>query len=575
MLTTKNRVARGRAALLTLCAAVWFSGCTPAGPRALLDGERLLEEGRTDRAIQRLERAQRLLPQDPRAWSFLGLAYHKAGRPEDAAHAYQQAIVLNPEFATARFNLGCLALEQGDFPTAIEELSTALVALPDFETAWVTLGNAQLRDGQIEAADHSFRQALQLDGRLPEAWKGLGLVQHQRRRYPEAYRSFQTALDWKPDDEIALLNAAVVAHQHLNNPKLALEKYQAALNLTPPPRQTAVIQGIVRRLEEELRPAPPTEPAPAIVASVRPEATAPDRGTVARQPPATRTPAPATRPVPAPTPKPAPSAATTTERPGTGPTPRVQPPDSTPSTVPPASTAVSTPASVPPVKDLARVTPSPREEPGVATVQPAAPAATAPAGWESTGSLGSTVARGPEAAGQAPRLSRSTRYPYRSIGVLTPGDRAAAERLVADGVRLHDRNRLAHAMELYQQAARTDATYFDAYYNLGVAAYEDGDLTVALSAYETALALEPNSLKAAFNFAVTLELAGYARDAANELEKLLARHPAEARIHLRLGNLYAGPLRDPGRTRQHFRRVLELDPRHPQASAIRFWLEAN
>jgi hypothetical protein len=29
------------------------------------------------------------------------------------------------------------------------------------------------------------------------------------------------------------------------------------------------------------------------------------------------------------------------------------------------------------------------------------------------------------------------------------------------------------------------------------------------------------------------------------------------------------------RTRQHYLRVLELDPRHPQASAIRFWLEAN
>jgi tetratricopeptide (TPR) repeat protein len=159
--------------------------------------------------------------------------------------------------------------------------------------------------------------------------------------------------------------------------------------------------------------------------------------------------------------------------------------------------------------------------------------------------------------------------------MLTPGDRLAAERLVADGVRLHDRNRLAHAMELYERAARADATYFEAYYNLGVAAYEDGDLPAALSAYETALALEPNSLKAAFNFAVTLELAGFPRDAANELEKLLARHPSEARIHLRLGNLYAGPLRDPSRTRQHFRRVIELDPRHPQASAIRFWLEAN
>jgi tetratricopeptide (TPR) repeat protein len=159
--------------------------------------------------------------------------------------------------------------------------------------------------------------------------------------------------------------------------------------------------------------------------------------------------------------------------------------------------------------------------------------------------------------------------------VLTSGDRLAAERLVAEGVRMHDRNRLAQAIDLYHQATRIDATCFDAHYNLGVAAYEDGDFTTALSAYEAALALEPNSLKAGFNFAVALERAGYPRDAANEFEKLLARHPAEARIHLRLGNLYAGPLRNLVRARQHYLRLLELDSRHPQASAIRFGLAAN
>lgn len=142
-------------------------------------------------------------------------------------------------------------------------------------------------------------------------------------------------------------------------------------------------------------------------------------------------------------------------------------------------------------------------------------------------------------------------------------------------MRLHDRNRLAEAIELYEQATGADPTYFDAYYNLGVAAYELGDLARALSAYEAALALQPGSLKAGFNLGLTLELAGYPRDAANEFEKLLARHPAETRIHFRLGNLYAGPLRDTNRARKHYLRVLELDPRHAHASAIRFWLEAN
>jgi tetratricopeptide (TPR) repeat protein len=400
---------------------------------------------------------------------------------------------------------------------------------------------------RLDAADHSFRQALQLDGSLPQAWNGLGLIQHQRRRYPEAYRSFHTAFELQPDDPVAVLNAAVVAHQQLDHPKLALEKYQTALSLTLPPAQSSTIEALVRQLEEHLHPATPSvQSAPDIVAKTPSKPTAPlAAGT---RPTAPRAAAPtATTPAPAASTKPksASPAATSSAR-----------QSSPPATTVPAPSHQPTPSSAP---FIVRPTPAPAAPPqevARATVPPTA-----------------APIREPDL--QEPGTSRFPRYRYRSIGVLSPGDRAAAERMVAEGVRLHDRNRISQAIALYQQATQADATHFDAYYNLGVAAYEDGDLATALPAYEAALALEPRSLKAGFNFAVALELAGYPRDAANELEKLLARHPAEARLHLRLGNLYAGPLRDPARTRHHYRQVLELDPRHPQASAIRVWLEVN
>jgi tetratricopeptide (TPR) repeat protein len=167
------------------------------------------------------------------------------------------------------------------------------------------------------------------------------------------------------------------------------------------------------------------------------------------------------------------------------------------------------------------------------------------------------------------------RYRYGAIGALRPGDRAEAERLVHEGGLAYERNRPTDALALYRQAAQADPTCFDAQYNLGVTAYESGDLGQALSAYESALALESESLKARYNFAATLERAGYPRDAALELERLLPRHPAETRIHLKLGNLYARKLAEPDQASRHYRKVLELEPRHPEASAIRFWLEAN
>jgi tetratricopeptide (TPR) repeat protein len=167
------------------------------------------------------------------------------------------------------------------------------------------------------------------------------------------------------------------------------------------------------------------------------------------------------------------------------------------------------------------------------------------------------------------------RYRYQTVGPFKKGDRAAAERFVEQGYQAHTRYRFTEAIAAYQSAIQSDPSFFDGHYNLGIAAFENGDLPLALASYERALALQPDSLKARYNFAATLEQGGYPRDAADELEKLAVNHPAELRIHVSLANLYARKLGDPARARVHYQRVLELDPRYPEATAIRYWLETN
>ncbi len=68
---------------------------------------------------------------------------------------------------------------------------------------------------------------------------------------------------------------------------------------------------------------------------------------------------------------------------------------------------------------------------------------------------------------------------------------------------------------------------------------------------------------------------GYWRDAANELERILTQHPNDIRTHLALGNLYAKDYKQPAKARPHYAKVLELEPKHTQASALRFWLSAH
>ena len=59
---------------------------------------------------------------------------------------------------------------------------------------------------------------------------------------------------------------------------------------------------------------------------------------------------------------------------------------------------------------------------------------------------------------------------------------------------------------------KSDPAYFDAYYNLGLAALDAGEVKLSLWAYEIALALKPESADARYNLALALKAGSYFQD---------------------------------------------------------------
>jgi tetratricopeptide (TPR) repeat protein len=167
------------------------------------------------------------------------------------------------------------------------------------------------------------------------------------------------------------------------------------------------------------------------------------------------------------------------------------------------------------------------------------------------------------------------RYSYHHIRKPAEGDHGAAEKAFAAGSQAQQAGQLPQAIQYYREATVADPGYFDPYYNLGVVCVRSGDLADALQAYETALAIQQNSHDARFNFALALKQNNYPLDAANELEKLIAKFPNDAYAHYALGTLYAQQLRQPAKARLHYEKVLELDPGLPQAAAVHDWLWAH
>jgi tetratricopeptide (TPR) repeat protein len=181
----------------------------------------------------------------------------------------------------------------------------------------------------------------------------------------------------------------------------------------------------------------------------------------------------------------------------------------------------------------------------------------------------------PVAPTPEPKPVSYPRYPYHSIAKPVSGNRTTAMQAFVDGSHAQQEKQLPEAASAYRKAIQLDPSYFEAYYNLGVVSVQSGNVAAGLAAYETALALQPDSHDARFNFALALKQANYPADAASELEKVLAKSPNDVYAHYALANLYAQQLRQTAKAREHYQKVLELNPSFSQAGTIRNWLGAN
>jgi tetratricopeptide (TPR) repeat protein len=167
------------------------------------------------------------------------------------------------------------------------------------------------------------------------------------------------------------------------------------------------------------------------------------------------------------------------------------------------------------------------------------------------------------------------RYTYLSPAKPRPGDRQAAEPFFAQGLKAHGAKRLDDALLAFRAALDKDPAYYEAYYNVALLAMQGSDWRAALQACEIALAIQPTDVPARLALAHALDQSGYYLDAQSELEKVLGTKPDEVRAHLALANLLAQKFQLPDRARPHYEKVLELDPHHPRANEIRYWLSSN
>ena len=216
-------------------------------------------------AAQAFEVARSLQPSEPLPYRYLADLYWRQGRPDQAAHMvralaevmsdayfldrlgssyeesgvpglamllYREAARVDPQFPSARYNLGRLLLKQGQVEPGMAEVQEALRLYPEFAEAHEVLGLAYTEQGRLDKAVAHLQQALTFHPDLATARNHLGRLYRAQGRLDDAIQTFRDLVARHPDIAEAHHNLAV-AYAHKGLWDLAIEQFTEAVRLHP------------------------------------------------------------------------------------------------------------------------------------------------------------------------------------------------------------------------------------------------------------------------------------------------------------------------------------------------------
>src|SRR5437870_4145458 len=117
---------------------------------------------------------------------------------ERPAHC-RQALDINPEHASAHYNLGNVLAQHGKLAEASEHHRQALRLKPDYADAHNNLGNVLAQQGKLAEASEQYQRALQIRPDDADAHNNLGNALAQQGKLSEAVDHYRRALEIKPD----------------------------------------------------------------------------------------------------------------------------------------------------------------------------------------------------------------------------------------------------------------------------------------------------------------------------------------------------------------------------------------
>jgi tetratricopeptide (TPR) repeat protein len=185
-----------------------------------------------EEAIQAYNKALSIDPDNATACNNKGSALKEQGKLEEAIDAYNKAIFIKPDYAEAHNNMGNALQEQGKLEQAIDAYNKAIFIKPDYAEAYNNMGIALKEQGKLEEAIDAYNNAIFIKPDYADACYNMGNALQEQGKLEEAIEAFNKAISIKADYAEAYYNMGIALKEQ-GKLEEAIDAYNKAIFIKP------------------------------------------------------------------------------------------------------------------------------------------------------------------------------------------------------------------------------------------------------------------------------------------------------------------------------------------------------
>ncbi|MEG5049186.1 MULTISPECIES: tetratricopeptide repeat protein [unclassified Microcoleus] len=199
---------------------------------------------RYDEALESLDRASELDPNDWEAWMMQVSVFYKLDRYKEALASCDKAIELEPNRAIIWHMRGIVLNNLERYEKALVSYDKAIELDPHDASVWDSRGSVLENLGRSEESLVSYNKAIELDPNDASVWESRGSVLDDLERYDEALASYNKAIELDPNDVWSWNNRGSVLN-HFKRYDEALASLDRAIELESSHAITWCMRGYV------------------------------------------------------------------------------------------------------------------------------------------------------------------------------------------------------------------------------------------------------------------------------------------------------------------------------------------